>query len=97
MATTTRYKQGEPSLQVLNNLAKEITGCWYVLGVELGVDGANLDNIRHDITHLSPREKAFAMLQKWYDQGTSSDYAKLAQALVSEDKRYLAEKYCHGN
>ena len=87
----------EPSPAVLNNLSKEITGCWESLGRRLGVNEAKVQCIRADnVQFPSPEQKAFEMLMAWYDN-CDPTYRKLEEALTAEDKRRLVKKYCRAD
>ena len=87
----------EPSEDVLNNLAKEITDFWESLGRQLGVKQANIQCIcSNNVQFPNPEQKAFQMLMAWYDMG-DSNYRTLEKALTAEDKGRLVKKYCRAH
>ena len=87
----------EPSEDVLNNLAKEITHFWESLGKRLGVKRAKIQCIRVDNGQFpSPEQKAFQMLMAWHDKGDAT-YRILEEALTAEDKGSLVKKYCRAD
>ena len=84
----------EPAMKVLNDLSREVTDCWYSLGIQLGVKETALANIDgNNPQHTSPQQKAFKMLVTWYDLG-SATYGELAEALKHVGKDRLAKEYC---
>ena len=88
-------REGTPSLKELDNLAREICDCWKSLGHQLDVDPEEIKNISLDnVQYNNVVRKAFAMLEKWYDKGSSSTYEALALGLKKVQKQALVEKYC---
>ena len=86
-----------PTVQVLDDLAKEITTCWESIGRHLGVGQPTIDCISMSLQHIRPEQKAFQMLNAWRDQGSlrsSSTHRRLAEALRHVHMDRLAEKYC---
>ena len=82
-----------PTVQVLDDLAKEITDCWKSLGRQLGVDQKKIESI--SLQGIKPDDKAFEMLKVWRDKGGRyATYGKLAEALKHVGMGRLAEKYC---
>ena len=83
-----------PAIRVLDDLSGEVTGCWYSLGIHLGVKEETIDDIRgNNNEHPRPKQKAFEMLKAWRDMG-SATYGELGRALKHVDKGLLANKYC---
>ena len=84
----------KPTLDELDDLSKGITGCWQSVGRKLGVDEEVMEGIlENNNQHTKPHEKAFEMLKRWYDQGRSSTYGKLAAALREVGKARLADRF----
>ena len=87
-----------PTVQVLDDLAKEITTCWQSIGRHLGVSQRTIESISMSVQHIRPEHKAFEMLNAWRDQGeSSSTHRRLAEALRHVHKDRLAEKYCEAD
>ena len=66
---------------------------WYLLGLQLGVSGEELDMIERNY----PRDNDFCkvkMFGAWLRMDTSATYKKLARALVTLGKRNIAEAIC---
>ena len=85
---------GKPTIDELDDLSKAITGCWQSLGRKLRVDEEAIEDIlENNSQHANPHGKAFEMLKRWYDQGRSSTYGKLAAALKEVGKARLAERF----
>ena len=66
---------------------------WYLLGLQLGVGGDNLDMIERNY----PRDNDLCkvkMFGAWLRMDTSATYRKLARALVTVGKRNIAEPLC---
>ena len=66
---------------------------WYLLGLQLGVSGDNLDMIERNY----PRDNDLCkvkMFGAWLRMDTSATYRKLAKALVTLGKRNIAEAMC---
>ena len=84
----------QPTLEVLDDLAKEITTCWEALGRKLGVEEATIEGIRiNSVQHPGPRMKAFEMLKGWRTKGDST-YGKLVKTLKLMNMDCIAKKYC---
>ena len=66
---------------------------WYLLGLQLGVSGDDLDMIEKNY----PRDNDLCkvkMFGAWLRMDTSATYRKLARALVTLGKRNIAEALC---
>ena len=66
---------------------------WYLLGLQLGVSGDELDMIERNY----PRDNDLCkvkMFGAWLRMDTSATYRKLARALVTVGKRNIAEAMC---
>ena len=66
---------------------------WYLLGLQLGVSGEELDMIERNY----PRDNDLCkvkMFGAWLRMDTSATYRKLARALVTVGKRSIAEAMC---
>ena len=66
---------------------------WYLLGLQLGVSGDELDMIERNY----PRDNDLCkvkMFGAWIRMDTSATYEKLARALVTLGKRNIAEALC---
>ena len=66
---------------------------WYLLGLQLGVSGDELDMIERNY----PRDNDLCkvkMFGAWLRMDTSATYRKLARALVILGKRSIAEAMC---
>ena len=66
---------------------------WYLLGLQLGVSGDELDVIERNY----PRDNHMCkvkMFRAWLRVDTSATYGKLARALVAVGKRNIAETMC---
>ena len=66
---------------------------WYLLGLQLGVNGDELDVIERNY----PRDNRMCkvkMFGAWLRVDTTATYRKLARALVAVGKRNIAEAMC---
>ena len=66
---------------------------WYLLGLQLGVSGDDLDVIERNY----PRDNHMCkvkMFGVWLKIDTSASYERLARALVTVGKRNIAEAMC---
>ena len=66
---------------------------WYLLGLQLGVNGDELDVIERNY----PRDNRMCkvkMFGTWLRVDTTATYRKLARALVAVGKRNVAEAMC---
>ena len=66
---------------------------WYLLGLQQGISGEELDMIERNY----PRDNDFCkvkMFGAWLRMDTSATYKKLARALVTLGKRNIAEAIC---
>ena len=66
---------------------------WYLLGLQLGVSGDELDEIERNY----PRDNQMCkvkMFGTWLRVDTSATYGKLARALLVVGNRSLAEAMC---
>ena len=86
-----------PSLQdvvpTLRDLSLLPVPNWYLLGLQLGVSGDELDIIERNY----PRDNDLCkvkMFGAWLRMNTSPTYRKLARALVTLGKRNIAEAMC---
>ena len=66
---------------------------WYLLGLQLGISGDELDVIEMNYPRNNHMCKV-KMFGVWLRVDTSATYRKLARALVSLGKRNIAEKIC---
>ena len=84
----------KPTPKELQDLAKKISTCWKGLGVELGVEGDQIDEIRSDnIQFPSQSEKAHEVLKVWLRNAEDSPTCQtLAEALVHVGRRDLAKQ-----
>ena len=82
------------TVQVVNDLSRDIIPCWESLGTHLGVNQSTIDGIKFSLLCIEPGQKAFEVLKAWRDKGSSSTYRELAKALRHVHKDGLAEKYC---
>ena len=77
----------------LRNLSLLYVPNWYLLGLQLGVSGDELDTIERNY----PRDNDLCkvkMFAAWLRMDTSATYRKLARALVTVGKRNIAEAMC---
>ena len=77
----------------LRNLSLLPVPNWYLLGLQLGVSGDDLDMIERNY----PRDNDLCkvkMFGAWLRIDTSATYRKLARALVTLGKRNIAEAMC---
>ena len=77
----------------LRNLSLLPVPNWYLLGLQLGVSGDDLDMIERNY----PRDNDLCkvkMFGTWLRMDTSATYRKLARALVTLGKRNVAEALC---
>ena len=66
---------------------------WYLLGLQLGVSGDELDMIERNY----PRDNDLCKVKvfgAWLRMDTSATYSKLARALITLGKRNIAETLC---
>ena len=83
-----------PTVEVLDDVAQEITACWERLGRKLGLEQGTIDDIlANNVQHPVPRMKAFEMLKTWYNKGGST-YGELANALKHVGMGRVAETFC---
>ena len=66
---------------------------WYLLGLQLGVSGDDLDMIERNYSRDNDLCKV-KMFGAWLGMDTSATYRKLARALVTLGKRSIAEAMC---
>ena len=66
---------------------------WYLLGLQLGVSGDELDMIERNYPRNNDLCKV-KMFGTWLRVDTSATYRKLARALVTVGKRNIAEALC---
>ena len=66
---------------------------WYLLGLQLGVSGDELDIIERNYPRDSDLCKV-KMFGAWLRADTTATYMKLARALVILGKRNIAERIC---
>ena len=81
---------------LLDRMAKEIVGEWYLLGRALSVELKKLKAIKKDNVNSSePEEKSIAMLDEWADQcDEKATCLKLVEGLLSRNKRSWVEIVC---
>ena len=66
---------------------------WYLLGLQLGVSGDELDMIKRKYPRDNHLRKV-KMFGAWLRVDTSASYSKLARALTAIGKRNIAEALC---
>ena len=66
---------------------------WYLLGLQLGVSGDELDVIQSNFPRDNDHCKV-KMFGAWLKMDTSATYRKLVRALVAVGKRKIAEAVC---
>ena len=66
---------------------------WYLLGLQLGVSGDELDVIERDYSRDNQMCKV-KMFGTWLRVDTSPTYVKLARAFVAVGNRTIAESLC---
>ena len=74
--------------ECLLDIAKNLGRSWTEVGIRLGMDKTELDNIESESRSVS--QKAFDMLIKWNQQADGSKEVKVAQltsALLKEGRR----------
>ena len=89
------FKQGTPSDGELLNLAQETILIWIKLGLALGLNNSQLDEINVD--QSKGLDKSYAMLRKWKESlGSEANYKRLAEGLDHKaiKRRDLIEVYC---
>lgn len=88
-------RTGVPSPELLDDLSKEISGCWKSVGTQLHVPQATLKSIDANNTQWPcPPQKAFEMLTAWRDEGRTNLFGELDNALNHVHLGSLAQKYC---
>lgn len=92
-----KYKEGSPSLAVLEEISREIPTAWKQLARELLPESSGvLDGIEEDVKEVA--ERGFRSLQTWKQAcGSSATYCVLYRALCKVARKDLAEKYCLEN
>ena len=80
-------------IPTLRNLSLLPVPNWYLLGLQLGVSGDELDVIERNYPRDNHMCKA-KMFGAWLRMDTSATYRKLARALVTLGKRNIAEAMC---
>ena len=66
---------------------------WYLLGLQLGVSGDELDVIERNYSRDNHMCKV-KMFGTWLRVDTSATYSKLARAMVTVGNRTIAEALC---
>ena len=88
-------KDGKPSHEKLQYLARELAGKWKTLGRRLGFNEAVIDDLDQANEELA--EKAYKMLIAWKQKvGSEATYKVLYDTLCHElvECKDLAEQYC---
>ena len=88
-------KDGKPSYEKLQYLARELVGKWKTLGRRLGFNEAVIDDLDQANEELA--EKAYKMLIAWKQKvGSEATYKVLYDTLCHElvECKDLAEQYC---
>ena len=88
-------KDGKPSYEKLQYLARELAGKWKTLGRRLGFNEAVIDDLDQANEELA--EKAYKMLIAWKQKvGSEATYKVLYDNLCHElvECKDLAEQYC---
>ena len=88
-------KDGKPSYEKLQYLARELAGKWKTLGRRLGFNEAVIDDLDQANEELA--EKAYKMLIAWKQKvGSEATYKVLYDTLCHElvECKHLAEQYC---
>lgn len=89
------FKHGTPSDGELLGLAQETISIWIKLGLALGLDNSQLDEINAD--QSKGIDKSYAMLRKWKESlGSEANYERLAAGLGHKavKRRDLIDVYC---
>ena len=66
---------------------------WYLLGLQLGINEAELDEIEMNYSRNNHMCKV-KMFGTWLRVDTSASYTKLVRALVAVGMNYIADKIC---
>ena len=83
----------KPTSKELQDLAKKISRSWRELGVELGVEDDQIEDILSDnVQFPSPAAKAHEVLKLWLHNDDSPTCGTLAEALKHVGRRDLAQK-----
>ena len=86
-------KEGNPSVEELQELARNISDKWKDLGRKLNFEDDELTEFDED--HKKLRQKAYAMLMAWQrNGGKEATYEVLNEALCKVGRRDVAEKFC---
>ena len=89
------FKQGTPADNELLNLARDTVLVWRKLGLALGLDNSNLDEVDADNSKVV--DKSYAMLRKWKEfHGVEATFKRLAMGLNHKviNRRDLNDEYC---
>ena len=74
----------------LSEISDDVGTCWRELGPKLGIPAAKIQNLDDDYDRN--RDKANTLLLAWKQkEGSSAIAGRLADALVSIGKKYIAE------
>ena len=76
------------------NKYRELDDEWYSLGTELEIEDEELDDLEEK--YSDPHKRLIKMFGVWLEKGKNPTYRKLLNALVSIDKRAVAESICTG-
>ena len=89
------FKDGTPSDGELLGLAQETISIWIKLGLALGLNNSQLDEINED--RSQGIDKSRTMLRKWKESfGSEANYERLAEGLDHKavKRRDLIDLYC---
>ena len=89
------FKQGTPADIELLSLAQDTITLWRKLGLALGLNNSNLDEVDADNSKVI--DKSYAMLRKWKEfHGAEATFKRLAMGLNHKvvNRRDLIDEYC---
>ena len=81
----------KPTLKDINKY-NELDEKWYSIGIELGLDDEELDDMEEK--YSDPHRRTIKMFSNWLKKGEVPTYKKLIRALVNVDKTNVAESIC---
>ena len=82
----------QPTLKDINKYS-ELDEKWYSIGIELGMDDEELDDMEEK--YSDPHRRTIKMFGNWLKKGDNPTYRTLIRALVNVDKRNVAESLCN--
>ena len=84
----------EPTLKELWNVLREVSSIWQLVGLQLGVEGSELDSIKAE-NKDDCSTCLFKMLQKWQKSTVSLSWLAVVKALESLREERKAEEICN--